>query len=89
MKDRNQDRHDRDKTVMSWRVKPEEKALALLTAELANCGSLVEVYQLGLRDLATRHGILKNGEVAEEYKAVLDVYASQIRRQTAKKRSHK
>ena len=78
-------KHDADKVNFGGMVTPEFKALAQLTASKEGCG-LTELMMVGIRQLATKHGIMKNGRIVPVYEDAIKAMADVIRSNLASKR---
>lgn len=85
MKENRHGKHRRDKVQFGGMVSPEFKAIAQLTASILKC-SLMDLMKLGVNNLATGAGILKNGQVTPQYRQAIDAMADIISTSLAKKR---
>ena len=70
---------------VSFYLSAREKAIAVLTAEL-NDSALTDVMKSGLMNEAIRAGIVRNGQVTEEYKDRITAYAAILEQDKKQKR---
>lgn len=78
-------RHDPDKVLVGGFFKPEVKALLQLTAAACDEDTCATI-QRGILQVATAHGIVKNGRVADEYADEHRALAATIRDNLTKRR---
>lgn len=80
-------KHHPGKVQFGGMVTPEFKAIAQLTAGVAKC-SLVELMQRGVYSLAEGAGIVKDGEVASQYRGDVAAMAGSVRASLAGRRGN-
>lgn len=78
-------KHHEDKVNFGGMVTPQFKALAQLTASKCEC-TLMDLMMNGIRYYATEKGIMVDGEIAPEYKNVVECMAKVIRHKLEQKR---
>lgn len=86
-KDNRHGKHRPDKVQFGGMVSPKFKAIAQLTASKKKC-SLMALMANGVYTLATEVGIMRNGEVAPEYKEAIEAMADIIKTSLATKRGN-
>lgn len=79
-------KHHLDKVQFGGMVSPEFKAIAQLTANILQC-SMMELMQLGVNNLATGAGILRDNKVTPQYREAVAAMADIIRASLAAKRT--
>lgn len=67
----NPDRHDKGRVMLGIRVSPEIKALGIVAAERLH-KTISEVMLDGLFRVATECGLMKDGQIAPEYKQAIE-----------------
>lgn len=71
-------KHKEGKTLFGAYVEPEIKALAELTSSQLGC-TFTEIILNGLRYEATRAGVMKNGEIVEEFRPLYNTLLKMTR----------
>ena len=79
-------KHAPDVFRVSFYLSAEEKAVAILTAERQG-KTLSDVLRSGIEYEATCSGVLKNGRVAEEFRARIRAYRQVLEAEAQTKRS--
>jgi hypothetical protein len=80
--------HDPDRVLLGGLVKPETKALVVITSEAYKMDS-ISVMMRGVENLATAKGILKDGRITAKYADEIKALASVIRAEKAKKQERR
>ena len=71
-------KHKEGKTLFGAYVEPEIKALAELTSSQLGC-TFTDIILNGLRSEATRAGIMRNGEIVEEFRPIYETLLKMTR----------